>query len=61
MKWTARKKIRIFLTAMTATDVVALGARKGGKDQCAFLANIVKDHSDLVRFRREHWETTARM
>ena len=60
MKKTARKKIGPFLTAMAATGVVALGPSKDGKDRCAFLSSIVKDHPDLARFRREQREAAAR-
>lgn len=60
MKRTARKKIGPFLAAMAATGVVALGASKDGKDQCAFLAEIVRDHPDLVQFKREQRETASR-
>jgi len=53
MKQTTYKKIGPFLKDIEAIGVIKLGASKDGKDRCAFLTGIVKDHHELIRFKRQ--------
>ncbi|KAL7538095.1 hypothetical protein ACHAWF_005997 [Thalassiosira exigua] len=53
MKQTTHKKIGPFLLDMDANGVIKVGASKDKKDRCAFLVGIVKNHPDLIRFKRE--------
>ncbi|KAL7437942.1 hypothetical protein ACHAXH_003295 [Discostella pseudostelligera] len=53
MKQTTYKKIGPFLKEIESMGVIKLGASKDGKDRCAFLTGIVKDHPELIRFKRQ--------
>ncbi|KAL7498347.1 hypothetical protein ACHAWT_009395 [Skeletonema menzelii] len=53
LKQTAYKKIGPFLLDMAAEGVIELGASKDGKDKCATLSGIVKNHPDLVAFKKK--------
>ncbi|KAL7471292.1 hypothetical protein ACHAXS_011591 [Conticribra weissflogii] len=53
MKRTSYKKVGPFLLEMESKGIIKLGARKDGKDRCAFLVGIVKQHPDLVEFKRQ--------
>mmetsp|Transcript_32158 Transcript_32158/g.67599 ORF Transcript_32158/g.67599 Transcript_32158/m.67599 type:complete len:796 (-) Transcript_32158:293-2680(-) len=55
MKQTTHKKIGSFLKEMESDGVIKLGASKDGKDQCAFLTDIVKNNPELIQFKR-HWK-----
>ncbi|EED90413.1 predicted protein [Thalassiosira pseudonana CCMP1335] len=53
MKKTTHKKIGPFLLEKEKSGVVKLGASKDKKDKCAFLVEVVKNHPDLVDFKRK--------
>ena len=53
MKQTSYKKIGPFLLEMASEGVIQLGANKDGKDKCAFLCQVVKNHPDLVAFKKK--------
>jgi len=53
MKQTSYKKVGPFLLEMESKGIIQLGASKDGKDRCAFLAAIVKQHPDLLEFKRQ--------
>ncbi len=53
LKQTTYKKIGPFLLDMAAEGVIQLGASKDGKDKCATLSGIVKNHPDLVAFKKK--------
>lgn len=53
MKQTTYKKIGPFLLEMASEGVIQLGASKDGKDKCAFLCQVVKNHPDLVAFKKK--------
>ena len=53
LKQTTYKKIGPFLIEMAAEGVIQLGASKDGKDKCATLKGIVKNHPDLVAFKKK--------
>lgn len=53
LKQTTYKKIGPFLLDMAAEGVIQLGASKDGKDKCATLSGVVKNHPDLVAFKKK--------
>eukprot|EP00804_Cyclotella_cryptica_P016983 CCRYP_001908-RA/>CCRYP_001908-RA protein AED:0.02 eAED:0.02 QI:172/1/1/1/1/1/2/278/786 len=53
MKQTTWKKIGPFLLDMESKGVIKLGPSKDGKDRCAFLVGIEKQHRDMVDFKRQ--------
>ena len=53
MKQTTYKKIGPFLLDMASEGVIQLGASKDGKDKCNTLSVIVKNHPDLVAFKKK--------
>jgi translation initiation factor 2D len=53
LKQTSYKKIGPFLLDMASEGVIQLGASKDGKDKCATLSGIVKNHPDLIAFKKK--------
>ncbi|KAL7434745.1 hypothetical protein ACHAXM_004255 [Skeletonema potamos] len=53
LKQTTYKKIGPFLLEMTSEGVIQLGTSSDGKDKCATLSGIVKNHPDLVAFKQK--------
>eukprot|EP00985_Skeletonema_marinoi_P009433 scaffold4392_cov138-Skeletonema_marinoi.AAC.17 len=53
LKQTSYKKIGPFMLDMAAEGLIQLGASKDGKDKCATLSGIVKNHPDLVAFKKK--------
>jgi translation initiation factor 2D len=52
MKQTSYKKIGPFLQEMASDGLIQISASKDGKDKCAFLSDIMKNHPDLVAFKK---------
>lgn len=53
IKQTTWKKIGPFLLDMESQGVIKLGSSKDGKDRCAFLVGIEKQHPYLIDFKRQ--------